>query len=193
MTEAIAEVQALEAIAQQLQKLTEALAPTKQLLGFGEAPKSETYVFCNRNNGGVWYTLNEQNQPNIIEQQALTGYVRKLEFSKVQRRGKETCKLRCTIQAECTYVLESAHDSNFSKGMISAIAFLSPKELRESITVVPQASTQSAEVLFCNIYQDGKQVFAPYDDQTDWKLAARAAIDAVLVANDEAPAMVTAA
>jgi hypothetical protein len=187
------EATALEAIAQQLQKISEALAPTKQLLGFGDAPKSETYVFCNRNNGGVWYTLNEQSQPIIIEQQALTGYVRKLEFSKVQRRGKETCKLRCTIQAESAYVLESAHDSNFSKGLISAIAFLSPSELQEPITVVPQASTQSAEVLFCNIYQGDKQVFAPYDDGTDWKIAARAAIDAVRVANGEAPAMATAA
>jgi hypothetical protein len=33
-----------------------------------------------------------------------------------------------------------------------------------------------------------KQVFAPYDDQTDWKLASRAAIDGVRVANGEAVA-----
>jgi hypothetical protein len=173
--------------------MREAANPSKQMLGFRDAPKSETYVFCNRNNGGVWYTLDENSKPVIIEQQALTGYVRKLEFSKVQRRGKETCKLRCTIQAECTYVLESAHDSNFSKGLISAIAFLSPPELREPITVVPQASTQSSEVLFCNIYQGDRQVFAPYDENTDWKRVSRMAKDNVGLANGEAPAMATAA
>jgi hypothetical protein len=43
------ETQALEQIAYELRKLSEALAPSNQLLGFGVAPKSQTYVFCNRN------------------------------------------------------------------------------------------------------------------------------------------------
>jgi hypothetical protein len=49
-----------EAIAQELRQIKEALAPTKKTLGFGAAPKSQIYVFCNRKNGGLWYTLNSE-------------------------------------------------------------------------------------------------------------------------------------
>lgn len=185
------EAQALVAIAQAIEHLTEALAPSKQLLGFGAAPRTTQYVFCNRTHGGVWYTLDSQNQPVNIEHQALTGYIRKLEFVKAQRRGKEVCKLHCTVEAEQTYVLESAHDSNFSKGLLSGIAALPPEQLKQPLTIVPQPSAQQAEVLFCNVYQCDRQVFAPYDDQTDWRLCSRAAIDAVKAANGEATVTAT--
>lgn len=178
--------EALTIIAQQQLRIANAQDPPKQTLGFGAAPKNFVYVFCNRNQGGIWYTLNEQNQPVNIEHLALTGYVRKLEFAKVKRRGSDVCKLHFTIEAEQTYILESAYDSNFSKGLIKAIAFLSPAELCQPITIVPQPSAQTAEVLFCNVYQGNKQVFAPYDEHTVWKEVGRAAIDAVRAANPEA-------
>jgi hypothetical protein len=182
------EAQVLQAIAQELRQIKEALAPTKQTLGFGPAPKSQIYIFCNRKNGGVWYTLNSESQPVNIEQQALTGHIRKLEFKETVRRGEKSHKLHCYIEADQLYVLEGSAAAHFSKGLLSAIAFLSPEQLRQPLTIVPQPSTENAEVLFCNVYQDDKQVFAPYDDQTNWKLASRAAIDGVRVANGEAVA-----
>jgi hypothetical protein len=189
-----AEAQALEAIALELRLMREARTPSTQTLGFGPAPKGEIYVFCNRNNGGVWYTLDENSKPVIIEEQALTGYVRKLEFKETIRRNEKSHKLHCYIEADRMYVLESTATVHFSKGLLNTIALLSPEELREPITVVPQPSTQNAEVLFCNIYQGDKQVFAPYDDATDWKRVSRTAKDNVGLANGEAPAaMVTAA
>jgi hypothetical protein len=65
---------------------------------------------------------------------------------------------------------------------------LTPEQLKQPIMIVPQPSTENGEVLFCNVYLNDKQVFAPYDDQTNWKLASRAAIDGVRVANGEAVA-----
>jgi hypothetical protein len=182
------EDQALQAIAQELRQIKEALAPTKQTLGFGPAPKNQVYVFCNRKNGGLWYTLNSESQPVNIEHSALTGVIRKLEFKETVRRGEKSHKLHCYIEADQLYVLEGSAAAHFSKGLLSVIAFLTPEQLKHPITLVPQPSTENGEVLFCNVYEDGKQVFAPYDDQTDWKLTSRTAIDGVKAANGEAVA-----
>jgi hypothetical protein len=183
------DTEALQAIAHELRRIADAQSPAKQTLGFGPAPKSQVYVFCNRKHGGVWYTLNSENQPVNIEQPALTGYIRKLEFKEKVRRNEKSHKLHCTIEADQLYVLEGSAVAHFSKGLLSAIVFLSPEQLKQPITIVPQPSTENGEVLFCNVYLDDKQIFAPYDDQTDWKLASRAAIDGVRVANSEAAAM----
>jgi hypothetical protein len=165
----------LNAIALELRRIADAKAP-RQLLGFGPAPRTTQFIFCNRKNGGLWYKLNEQSQPVIIEQPALS--------------GKDTPKLHCHIEADTHYTLESGHDSLFSKELLSAIAFTSPKDLREPITIEVQAADNET-VLFCNVWVNSQRVMASFDDQTDWKLAARAAIDAVRVANGEAEAMTT--
>ena len=65
------DAEGLNAIALELRRIADAKAP-QQLLGFGQAPKSQMYVFCNRKHGGVWYNLNEQSQPVNIEHPALT-------------------------------------------------------------------------------------------------------------------------
>jgi hypothetical protein len=183
------ETEILSAIAHELHRIADAQSPAKQTLGFGPAPKSQVYVFCNRKHGGIWYTLDSASQPVNIEHQSLTGYIRKMEFKETVRRNEKSHKLHCYIEADQLYVLEGSATAHFSKGLLSAISFLSPAQLKQPITLVPQPSTENAEVLFCNVYQDGKQVFAPYDDQTDWKLTSRAAIDGVRIANGEAAAM----
>jgi hypothetical protein len=182
------ETEALQAIAHHLHRIADAQSPAKQTLGFGPAPKTTQYIFCNRSKEGIWYSLDDKSQPVNIDAQALTGSVRKLEFHEKVRRNEKTHKLHCTIEADRLYILESAATAHFSKGLLSALAMLTPEQLKHPITLVPQPSTENAEVLFCNIYQDDKQVFAPYDDQTNWKLASRAAIDGVRCANGEAVA-----
>jgi hypothetical protein len=176
------ENQFLDAIAQSLHQIAQSMVP-KQTLGFGPAPKSQVYVFCNRKNGGVWYHLDDRSQPINIEHPALTGYVRKLEFKETVRRNEKSHKLHCYIEADKLYVLESSATAHFSKGLLSALAFLSPQALQQPITIHPQASTENAEVLFCNVYEGDRQTFAPYDDQTDWKRLSRGAIDNVKAAN----------
>jgi hypothetical protein len=68
---------------------------------------------------------------------------------------------------------------------LNAIALLSAQDLQQPLTIHPQASTENAEVLFCNMYQGDRQIFAPYDDQTDWKRVSRAAIDGVKAVHEE--------
>jgi hypothetical protein len=187
------EVEALEKILKEVQQLRADLIPAKQSLGFGTAPRSEVWVFCNREKGGLWYTLDSQGQAVDIEHPALTGYIRKLEFTKPVRRGEETDKLSCIIEGDKRYVLESGAAVQFSKGLLNAIASMSPEALKQPISVVPEPSTKNEEVLFCNVYLGDEQVFAPYDEQTNWRQVSRNAIDAVKAANGEAPAMTTAA
>ena len=177
--------QTLERILQELQQLRADIAPNKQKLGFGEAPRSVQFLFCNRNKGGVWYTLDQQGQPVNVDASSLTGYLRKLEFKEVVRRNEKTHKLHLTLEGDRIYCLESSSKAHFSKGLISAILLLTPSELMQPLTIVPQPSTENGEVLFCNVYQGSKQIFAAYDDKTDWKIAARAAVEAVRLANRE--------
>jgi hypothetical protein len=183
------DTEALQAIAHHVGRIADAQSPAKQQLGFGPAPKSQVYVFCNRKHGGVWYSLDSQSQPINIEHPALTGYIRKLEFKETVRRNEKSHKLICTIEGDQLYVLEGSAKAHFSKGLLSAVASLSPEQLKQPLTIVPQASTENAEVLFCNLYHGDKQVFAPYDDQTDWKRVSRTAIDDVKAANGEASAV----
>jgi hypothetical protein len=184
--EIMTEAEALEKILKELQQLRADLTPTKQPLGFGAAPRSEIWIFCNREKGGLWYTLDSQGQAVNIEHSALTGYIRKLEFTKPVRRGEETHKLNCTIEGDKLYVLESGASVQFSKGLLNAIASLSSDALKHPITIVPESSGKNEEVLFCNVFQGDKQIFAPYDDQTNWRKVSRTAIDAVKAANSEA-------
>jgi hypothetical protein len=179
------EIEILQAIAHDIHRIADAQSPAKQTLGFGPAPKSQVYVFCNRNKGGVWYTLNSESQPVNIEQPALTGIIRKLEFKETVRRGEKSHKLHCYIEADQLYVLEGSAAAHFSKGLLSALAMLTPEQLRQPITLVPQPSTENAEVLFCNVYQNGKQIYAPYDEQTQWKTVSRTALNAVRMANPD--------
>jgi hypothetical protein len=183
------DTEALQAIAHHVGRIADAQSPAKQPLGFGPAPKSQIYVFCNRGNGGIWYTLDSESKPVIIEHPSLTGYIRKIEFKEKVRRNEKTHKLHCYIEADQLYVLEGSATAHFSKGLLSALAFLTPEQLKEPLTIVPQPSTETPEVLFCNVYQGDKQIFAPYDEQTNWKVVSRKAIDVVRAANPEASAV----
>jgi hypothetical protein len=183
--ETMLESEALEAILQELQKFRADLVSSKKSLGFGAAPKTTQYVFCNRTKGGIWYTLDSQSQPVPVEHPALTGYIRKLEFKETLRRSEKTHKLHCIVEADSLYVLESSSKAHFSKGLLSAIATLSPAALELPVTIVPQPSVENGEVLFCNLYQGSKQIFAPYDEQTDWRQVSRTAIDGVKAANGD--------
>lgn len=165
-----------------LERLVQVLSP-QQKMGFGDAPKSEQWIFCNRGNGGCWYSLDADSNPVVLPHGSLTGYIRQLEFTKAIRRNKECWKLHATIEADRVYILESAHDSHFSKGLLSAIALLPPDALARPITIAPSASRQNEEVLFCNVWIDGAEVLAPYSEATNWKQIGRLAVDVVKVAN----------
>ena len=80
-------------------------------------------------------------------------------------------------------MLESESTGYFSKGLLSAIAQLTPSELQQPLTVVPQVTILGEEVLSCEVYQGDRQVYAPYDEMTVWKEVSKTAINAVKLAN----------
>lgn len=65
-----------------------------------------------------------------------------------------------------------------------AIALLSPQQLRQPITVCPSPG-EDDKVLFCRVFQHGQAIRAVYEEGTDWKLTAKAAISAVNTAYPE--------
>lgn len=163
-------------IAQQnalLQQLIGVLQP-QQPLGFTEPPRPR-YVYCNRSQNCLWYWLNDAREVMPISQTALTCMVKKLEFKQVERRGKDTWKMHLHVRADRRYILEAGYDSNFSKSLIAALAALTSHQLASPITIEVQAA-ESDEVLFCRVYVEGDLVFAPWDESTNWKLAAQRAI-----------------
>lgn len=173
--------QIAQLIAQQnslLQQLVEVLQQ-KQPLGFGMAPRPK-YIYCNRSQGGLWYTLSEavDRTPQPIPQTALTCLVERLEFKQVERRGKETWKTHLHVKADRHYILEAGYDSNFSRSLLSSLATMTPEQLQQPITIEVQAGSPD-EVLFCRVYADGEPIFAPWDDQSDWRKIARRAIAVV--------------
>ena len=170
-------------IAQQnglLQQLVDTLQQ-RQSLGFGESPKVR-FIYCNRSNHCLWYWLNDGREVVPIPQSALTCYVEKLEFRQVERRGKDTWKTHLHVRGDRRYILEAGYDSNFSKSLLAALATLSTDQLQQPVTIEVQAA-DADEVLFCRVYANGDLVFAPWDEQTDWRFIAKRAIANVEAAN----------
>jgi hypothetical protein len=139
-------------------------------------------VYCNRHNGYLWYTLNNS-EPSAIADTALTGYLRELKFEKCERRGKEVYKLLVTILADRTYILESGHDTHFAKGLLAAIATLTPQELYAPVTIQPQPGTDES-VLFCRFWIGNELVMANYNEQTEWREISKQAIAVTKAANE---------
>ena len=165
-----------------LQQLVDTLQQGRNL-GFGESPKAR-FIYCNRSNNCLWYWLNDAREVVPISHSALTCYVEKLEFRQVERRGKETWKTHLHVRGDRRYILEAGYDSNFSKSLLSALAALTPEQLQQTITIEAQAA-DSDEVLFCRAYINGDLIFAPWDEQTDWRFIAKRAIANIEAANGE--------
>lgn len=143
-------------------------------LGFGDGAGA-LKIYCNRQHGSLWYRLDADNTPIAIPHPALTGYLRDIAFARVERRGKETVKLQASLTGDRPYILEAGHDSHFSKGFLSAIASLTPAQIRQPITIAPQPG-QDESVLFCRVYCGGVAVIQPYSEETDWRGVATRAI-----------------
>jgi hypothetical protein len=176
---------ALNTIATELRRIADVVAPIQPSLGFGPAPKQVSPVYCDRKQGGFWYTLDKLNNPTVIEREALTGYIRALEFKASIDQGAKVYTLYCTLEADNFYVLESLSTAHFSKGLLSAIALLTPEQLRQPITVVPHVLLENEDDLHCQVYQGEHLIVAPYDEQTDMKQVSKTALNAVKMATHE--------
>ncbi len=149
----------------------------QQALGFCDPPKTR-YVFCNRSQNCLWYHLSDAGDALAIPHTALTGYIEKLEFKQVERRGKDTWKVHLHVRADRLYVLEAGHSSTFAKCLLSSLAACSPEWLSRPVTVEVQAA-ESDEVLFCRLYANGEVVFSPWEENMDWRAISRMAMQVV--------------
>ena len=134
-------------------------------------------IYCNRHNGCNWYTLTN-GEPTPVQATALTGYLKAIKFEATERRGKPVHKLLTTIAADRLYILESGHDSHFSKGLLAAIAQLRPQDLLQPVTIQPSPGDEDS-VLFCRVWLGVEQVRAQYNEETDWREVAKQAIAVV--------------
>lgn len=185
MTQQEAAAQLLASLTRQEELLKQLISVINKLdkprLGFHN-DAGVTRIYCNRSNGCLWYTLANGTTPVPIQQTALTGYLRELKFERVQRRGKEVCKLLLTVEADGMYQLESGYDSHFSKCILSAIAILNPQQLKQPVTISPAAGDDDA-VLFARLYVGSEYIKAPYGDNTSFREFSLQAIDNVKTAN----------
>ena len=175
----------LKAIAVDVKRIAQAIAPHQQRLGFGARPKQIRHVYCKLTPDGVWHLMDIDHNPIVIKHEALTGYVRELEFKAAIDQGEKVFYLNCTLEADEFYVLESESTSHFSKAVLSAIAKLTSSELQQPLTIVPQVISLIEEVLTCQVYQGDRLIYAPYDEMTNWKEVSKTAVNTVKLANED--------
>lgn len=153
-------------------------APAAVALGFTTPPKPR-FVYANRQyNDCLWYFWNSaKNEHEPIEATALTGYIEKLEIEEKEFRGRTEAKINLTLRADRLYIIQAGFDTLFGKGLLHTLAKLPAEAFRQPIMIAVEPG-DTDQVLFCRIYNplNGKSVFAPYPDDTDWQATAQRAM-----------------
>lgn len=165
----------ITALTRQSELLEQILASlNRPKLGLLDSVPGSLKIYANRTNGGLWYMMRD-GQPVNLEAVAITGYLKDLKFEEATRRGKQVYKLLTTLEGDRPYVIESGHDSHFSKGLLSAVARLNRDDLQQPVTIEPRAADEET-VLFCSLYLGNQYVYAPYSEDTDWREVSKQAI-----------------
>jgi hypothetical protein len=156
-------------------------APPAVALGFSSPPKPR-FIYANRQyNNCLWYFWNSaKNEHEPIEATALTGYIEKLEIEEKEFRGRTESKVNLTLRADKTYIIQAGFDTLFAKGLLFTLAKLPAEAFRQPVMIAVEPG-ESEQVLFCRIYNpaNGKSVFAPWPDDTDWPATAQRAIQKI--------------
>lgn len=142
---------------------------SKPKLGFTDTPDL-FWVYANRNNNCLWYTIVNENEIVPIQSSAITAFLEEIKFEKVTRNDEEGTKLRVYLRGDRRYCIESGYNTNFAKGLLCAIASLSlEKVLAHPITIAPEAGEKKKSVLFCRCFYQDELIFVPYDENTNFR------------------------
>lgn len=156
-------------------------APPAVPLGFSSPPKPR-FIYANRQYSNcLWYFWNSaKNEHEPIEATALTGWVEKMEIEEREFRGRTETKVNLTLRADRLYIIQAGFETIFARGMMHTLAKLPAEAFRQPIMIAVEPG-ESEQVLFCRIYNpaNGKSVFAPYPDDTDWRTTAQRAINKI--------------
>lgn len=135
--------------------------------GLGPSPRPEYLYVSTDHSAAGWHRWNHvKNEPIVVEEPAVTGYVRKVERVEKEYGGKPTPKLQVTIAAPPrTYVIQSGLDTQFSHGVLSALARLAPSHFDYPLSIEVQPG-DTGKVVFGNVYnaQNGGRVWALEED-----------------------------
>ena len=154
------------------------LAPPAVALGFSSPPKPR-FIYANRQYSNcLWYFWNSaRNEHEPIEATAITGYLEKLEIEEKEFRGRSEPKVNLTLRADRMYIIQAGMETIFAKGLLHTLAKLPAEAFRQPIMIAVEPG-DTEQVLFCRIYNpsNGKSMFAPYPEDTDWRATAQRAI-----------------
>jgi hypothetical protein len=114
--------------------------------------------------GGFWYIFDERFNKRAIPYRALNGLVKGLRFLDVREGSRAYHAMELLILAHKPLVLRDTWNSTFSKSIVSALAGMQPKNLREPLTV--DLSPDAEGKTFCFIRQNGRMQ-TPYSTATD--------------------------
>ncbi|RAM48061.1 MAG: hypothetical protein C6Y22_29945 [Hapalosiphonaceae cyanobacterium JJU2] len=152
-------------------------AQNKPALGFSDRPPGQPqWIFIGRHGDSCWYSLDKDSKPVPIAHRALTGWITGLAFEKVTRRGKESHKLNATIRTDTTvYTLSTGHDTCFAKSLMASLAIITDVQLRQPITLSVSPGDDES-IVWCRLYAPDYVKAPQWDDSTDWRAIAQAAL-----------------
>lgn len=179
---AILSVSALTEILQRLERLESA-----QQLGLGHPPITRR-IHCKRSHGCLWYFWDGGKKEALpIEAPAVTGYVRELRVEQGEYKNQATYNLLLTLDCGPQwFILDAGATSTFARGLILALAHLTPEQLRQPITVAPQAGDEE-KVLLCRVWSGRDVVKADWpSDSEEFRPLLRDAIANVTTAQEQA-------
>lgn len=156
----------LQAIWAELRDMSSKLDHPQTALGFGMAPTPQR-IYVNQGEGYSWYFWDHNEQkPLPIAHDALTGVITDLKAdNSKQYKGEAVWKLLVDIQADRPYRIESGVSTVFSKGLMLAIASLTPAQLLQPLTITVTPGEEN--VVFCRLYIGNERVKVDWPEQDD--------------------------
>ena len=103
-----------------------------------------------------------------------------MELEEKEFRGRTETKVNLTVRADRLYVIQAGFETHFARGLMHTLAKLPAEAFRQPIMIAVEPG-ETDQVLFCRIYNpsNGRSVFAPYAEDTDWRSVAQRAISKI--------------
>jgi hypothetical protein len=140
---------------------------TQATLGFGMTLRPKR-VFLGKESGCLWYFWDgEKQQPIVINESSLTGYLRGIERIELTSDYGVSEKLVITIDADSTYQIQIGFATWFSKTFLLSVNALDDLQLRSLLTIEPSSNSNS-KVIFCNLFDwKANKIYPKHEWQRD--------------------------
>jgi hypothetical protein len=164
--------------------------PNNQLhLGLGPSPRPQFLYVSTEHSPTGWHLWNHATaEAIIVEEPALTGYVRAVEVVERERRGE--IKQKLNLHVACgprRYIVEAGLTTQFARSILSALARLQPEHFAYPLTVAVERGSDE-KVVFGNLYNatNGGEIKGAADARERDPADLARAVQANLVAGSQA-------